>query len=106
LTLADLPDSQGSYGGVNTIGDYINLIAVNKDFYGVFSGFNTPDNANFPNGVTYQRFADFTTHQLFTNAAHTVTVPASIDVFFVHVTDMPDVQDFYVRDWTDSMSVF
>jgi hypothetical protein len=106
LTLADVPDSQGAYIGSNTIGDYINLIAANKDFYGVFSGFNTPDNTNFPNLVTYQRFADFTTHQLFADAAHTVVVPASIDVFFVHYTEMPDDQDFYVRDWTDSMTVF
>src|SRR5205085_10378091 len=30
------------------IGDYIRLLAVGKDFYGVFSGNNTPDMANFP----------------------------------------------------------
>ena len=35
-----------------------------KDFYGIFSANNSPDLARFPNGVTYQRHADFTTRRL------------------------------------------
>ncbi|MCW3100595.1 MAG: BNR/Asp-box repeat protein [Chthonomonadaceae bacterium] len=65
------------------IGDYIRLIAVGADFYGVFSGNNTPDLANFPSGVTYQRGANFTTHILL-NTDGTTPVAVSIDPFFFH----------------------
>ena len=46
------------------IGDYVCLLALNTHFYGVFCANNTPDNANFPSGVRYQRNADFATHVL------------------------------------------
>ncbi|MGW2377943.1 MULTISPECIES: hypothetical protein [Kitasatospora] len=70
-------------GHLPYLGDYIRMLAVGKDFYGVFVGNNTPDNANFPVGVTYQRNANFTTHQLF--ALDGVTrVPPSLDPFFFH----------------------
>jgi hypothetical protein len=52
LILADVPDANGSYTATNPIGDYAGLIAVGKNFYGIFCGDNTPDNTNFPNGVT------------------------------------------------------
>jgi hypothetical protein len=104
LVLADVPDQNGTYGGSNPIGDYANVIAVGKDFYGVFSGNNTPDLNNFPNNVTYQRFADFNSHQLFADMAHTMLVGVSIDPFFFHVTELSGDQDFYVRDWTDTMA--
>src|SRR6185503_16136210 len=39
-------------------------------------------------------------HKLFADAAHTLQVPVSIDPFFVHVKDLPDDDEFYVRDWT------
>ncbi|MFH8384157.1 hypothetical protein ACH4E7_24965 [Kitasatospora sp. NPDC018058] len=65
------------------LGDYIRMLTVGKDFYGVFVGNNTPDRANFPVGVTYQRNANFTTHQLF--ALDGVTqVQVSLDPFFFH----------------------
>jgi len=92
LVLARLPDQNGGYGGVNPIGDYDNVIAVGSDFYGIFSGNNTPDLANFPNGVTYQRFADFTSHTLFADAGHTTSTPVSIDPFFFHFTPPPALQ--------------
>jgi hypothetical protein len=65
------------------IGDYIRLVTVGSEFYGVFAGSNLPDMANFPNGVTYQRNANFTTHTLLRNDGVT-PVPVSIDPFFVH----------------------
>jgi hypothetical protein len=65
------------------IGDYARLIAIDKDFYGVFCGNNTPDLANFPNGVTYQRNADFTTNVLL-DIDNVTPVAVSIDPFFVH----------------------
>jgi len=100
LILADLPDNKGSYTGPNPIGDYAGLIAVGKNFYGVFCGFNTPDNANFPNGVAYQRNANFATHEL-TDLANNLVV-ASIDPFFFRYDTVAPSNDFYARDWTDN----
>lgn len=101
LVLANVPDEKGSYTGNNTLGDYAHLVAVGKNFYGVFSAINYPDNSNFPHGVTYQRFAQFTSvPRLFANAAMTLAVSESIDPFFFKVTEMAEEDDFYVRDWT------
>ncbi|MFE2285241.1 hypothetical protein ACFXDJ_13820 [Streptomyces sp. NPDC059443] len=65
------------------LGDYMRLLTVGRDFYGVFSGNNTPDHANFPEGVTYQRHADFVSHQLL-DLDNVTRVPPSIDPFFYH----------------------
>ncbi|MFI9363420.1 hypothetical protein ACIG5E_20535 [Kitasatospora sp. NPDC053057] len=65
------------------LGDYIRLIAVGQDFYGIFAGNNTPDNANFPVGVTYRRNSNFTTHQLLDTDGVSPVNP-SIDPFFLH----------------------
>ncbi|MEU6592017.1 hypothetical protein ABZ923_22785 [Streptomyces sp. NPDC046881] len=67
------------------LGDYMRLLTVGRDFYGVFSGNNTPDLANFPEGVTYQRHADFVHHQLL-DLDNVTRVPTSIDPFFYHRT--------------------
>jgi hypothetical protein len=64
------------------LGDYIRLLAVGDAFYGVFSGSNHPDRANFPNGVVYQRNANWTSHSLL-GADGATGVPDSIDPFFV-----------------------
>jgi hypothetical protein len=84
IILANVLDS--SVGAFNTqlpIGDYANLIAVRRDFYGVFSAHNVPALGNFPEGVTYLRNANFATQQLL--AVDNVTpVAASVDPFFVH----------------------
>jgi hypothetical protein len=66
------------------LGDYDHLVAVGKDFYGIFSASNIPDPANFPNGVGYQRNADFATHTLFA-LDNTTPVSPSIDPFFFKV---------------------
>ncbi|HYR91649.1 MAG TPA: hypothetical protein VE422_46785 [Terriglobia bacterium] len=99
--LADVPDANGTYAGTNPIGDYANLIALGKNVVGVFSANNTPNNANFPNGVTYQRNANFGTNTLLAND-NVTPVTASIDPFFVRYIDVAAGDDFYVRDWTDS----
>src|SRR5262249_34232388 len=62
--------------------------------------FNTPDNANFPNGIAYQRNANFATHVL-TDLANN-PVAASIDPFFFRYDTVAAADDFYVRDWTDN----
>ncbi len=67
------------------IGDYASLVAAGNSFVGMFSASNYPDKANFMNGVQYQREVNWTTHKLYTNAAHTVEVPPSIDPFFFEI---------------------
>jgi hypothetical protein len=63
------------------LGDYVRMIAVGTSFYGVFCGNNTPDMANFPSGVTYQRGANWATKTLLSTDGVTVVAP-SIDPFF------------------------
>jgi hypothetical protein len=87
LILADVPNQSGSYGGSNPIGDYDNVVAQGADFYGVFSAFNTANNSNFPNGVTYLRYADFNLHKLYADSGHTIAINDSIDPFFFHLSD-------------------
>jgi hypothetical protein len=81
-TRADFPVRDGD----PYLGDYVHLQAVGKDFYGIFSANNTPDKANFPNGVVYQRNANFTTRKLF-NVSGTNEVAVSIDPFFFKITE-------------------
>jgi len=66
------------------LGDYDRLMAVGKDFYGVFSASNVPRKANFPNGVVYQRNANFTTSTLL-DVDGTTPVHPSIDPFFFKI---------------------
>lgn len=66
-----------------SIGDYCNLMSVDKDFYGVFSVYNVPDLANFSQGVTYLRNHDFTAKRLL-DVNNSRSVQASVDPFFVH----------------------
>ena len=59
------------------------LLAVGNDFYGVFSGNNTPNLANFPSGVRYQRNANWVTGTLL-NTNGVTPVAVSIDPFYFH----------------------
>lgn len=102
--MANTPSNTPTAAFLPYLGDYTGLTAVGKDFYGIFSANNTPNNANFPQGVTYQRNANFTTNTLL-NQAGTMTVAASIDPFFFRVSNQHDDDDFYVRDWTDSSTI-
>lgn len=88
--------------GLTYIGDYLDLVAVGKNFYGAFCANNTPDPANFPTVMaSYLRNVDATTHQLL-GVDEVTVIDASIDPFFVQVAELPAYSDFYVRDWTDS----
>jgi hypothetical protein len=90
--------------GLTYIGDYLDMVAVGKNFYGTFCANNTPDPANFPTVMaTYLRNIDASTHQLL-GVDNVTLIPASIDPFFVQVTELPAYSDFYVRDWTTSPS--
>jgi hypothetical protein len=71
--------------GLPYLGDYIRLVALDNTFYGVFSGSNVPDQANFPNGVVYQRNVNFATKTLLSVDGARAVAP-SIDPFFVTVS--------------------
>jgi hypothetical protein len=64
------------------------MLALGTDFYGVFSRNNTPDEANFPNGVSYQRNANWTTGALL-STDNATPVNISIDPFFFHWSPDP-----------------
>jgi hypothetical protein len=85
LLLARPPANTPAVTFIPYIGDYVHLMTVGRDFYGVFSANNTPDLANFPQGVTYQRNANFTTRTLL-NTDNATPVAISIDPFFFRVS--------------------
>jgi hypothetical protein len=68
------------------LGDYAQLLADGTDLIGVFCASNYPDHGNFPNGVQYQRNADFLGHKLL-NFDNSIEVPVSIDPFFFRITE-------------------
>jgi hypothetical protein len=80
--LATVPASVPAPAFQPYLGDYVHLLAVGSEFRGVFSANNTPNLANFPQGVIYQRQADFSTQTLRNGST---TVPISIDPFFFRV---------------------
>jgi hypothetical protein len=86
-TPADQPSNAGPTGPkmLPYLGDYLHLMAIGKDFYGVFSANNTPDPANFPNGVVFQRNTDQNAHTLLDVDGQT-PVGISIDPFFFKIT--------------------
>lgn len=79
--LATVPSNQPPVANwIPYIGDYVHLMTVGATFYGIFSANNTPDMRNFPQGVRYQREANFGTRQLLDLDGN--VVPISIDPFF------------------------
>jgi hypothetical protein len=88
--------------GRTYFGDYIDMVAVGKNFYGTFCANNTPNPANFPTVMaTFLRNVNATTNTL-VGTDNTTPVAASIDPFFVKAVELEPHSDFYVRDWTDS----
>jgi len=66
------------------LGDYTGMTAVGKNFYGMFSASNYPDQANFPQSVTYRRNVNWVTHTLSDTSNKPVAV--SLDPFFFKIT--------------------
>jgi len=85
ITLATVPANDPPKEFDPYLGDYDHLTAVGKDFYGVFSTSNLPRKGNFPQGVQYQRNANFTTNTLL-DVDNATPVHVSIDPFFFKVT--------------------
>ncbi len=83
--LADTPAATPVITFNPYLGDYLYMLALGRTFYGIFCANNTPDLGNFPNGVTYQRNANFTTHTLLAND-NVTPVAVSIDPFFFKIS--------------------
>ncbi len=88
FVLATVPANAPSPQFLPYIGDYIHMMAAGTSFYGVFSANNTPDSANFPQGITFQRNHDFATRRLL-GVNNATEVPISIDPFFFRHTEPP-----------------
>ena len=84
---ADRPPARDAQGNPRLpyLGDYVHLLTVGKDFYGIFSANNTPNLINFPSGVVYQRNVDFDNMRLL-DLDGTTPVDISIDPFFFKVS--------------------
>jgi len=83
VTLSRAPSNQPVAQWQPYLGDYTGLIAIGGEFRGVFSANNDPDLDNFPNGVTYQRNANFNTNTLTDGTGGNVNI--SIDPFYFSV---------------------
>ncbi len=81
--LATVPGNTPAPQFLPYIGDYNFLLGVGNAFQGIFSANNTPDKANFPKDVIYQRNVNFTTKTLLDGSGN--TVPVSIDPFYFTV---------------------
>ncbi|HSB08842.1 MAG TPA: choice-of-anchor D domain-containing protein [Blastocatellia bacterium] len=95
VTLADFPaDGPSAPTGMRIIGDYLNMVAVGKDFFGVFTSYNDLVNANFPAGVTWLRnkTPDGAASPHFIGTDGVSTVAPSIDPFFFHVAESGHIQ--------------
>jgi hypothetical protein len=84
--LATVPADAPAVQFLPYIGDYNYMLAVGDEFRGVFAANNTPDPANFPQGVAYQRRINTTTKTL--EDASGQSVASSIDPFYFSVEVM------------------
>jgi hypothetical protein len=87
IILASVPADTPVQQFLPYLGDYDYLLAVGNEFRGVFCANNTPDLANFPQGVTYQRAADFGKKTLTDGSGNPVAI--SIDPFYFSVPVKP-----------------
>lgn len=85
--LATVPADRPAGQFLPYLGDYDYLLSVGNEFRGVFSANNTPERANFPQGVTYQRAADFNKRTLTDGSGNPIAI--SIDPFYFSVPVMP-----------------
>jgi len=95
VTLADFPaEGPGAPTGSRIIGDYLNMVSVGKDFYGVFTADNDLVNANFPAGVTWLRnkTPNGAPSPHFLGNDGVTTVAPSIDPFFFFALESGHVQ--------------
>ena len=87
VILATVPANAPTEQFLPYLGDYDYLLSVGNEFRGVFCANNTPDLGNFPQGVTYQRAADFSKKKLTDGSGN--SVPISIDPFYFSIAVIP-----------------
>jgi len=95
LLLAEFPaEGVDSPGGSRIVGDYLNMVAVGKGFYGVFSSYNDPAVASFPAGIRWQRNVTAPGNPMpsLLGVDGVTPVSASIDPFFFSVVPQPQIQ--------------
>ena len=85
--LATVPANEPAFTFLPYIGDYNYVVAAGNTFRGIFSANNRPDNANFPQGIRYQRSANFSAGTLDDGSGGNVAI--SIDPFYFSVPVMP-----------------
>lgn len=89
LTLAKFPTDAPFYTTYTCddtiLGDYLQLLSVDKTFYGIFCSNNEPDLSRFQYGVTFLRQTDLNAKKLFNKQGR--KVKPSIDPFFFKVTE-------------------
>ena len=88
LTLAEFPTNSPLYKTCCDnilLGDYLHLMSVGNEFYGIFSSNNKPDLLRFPCGVKFQRRKDFNSKKLLNQQGKEVS--SSIDPFFFKVAE-------------------
>ena len=86
LTLAKFPVAElDTTQGQPQLGDYLHLMSVGNDFYGIFCSSNLPDDSRFPCKVTFQRKVNRKTKKLLDQNGKQVS--SSVDPFFVMVKD-------------------
>ena len=88
LTLAQFPIEPPLYQTCCDnifLGDYLHLMAIGDDFYGIFSSDNNPDRSHFPSDVKCQRRESGDHKQLLDLQGK--KVDSSIDPFFFKVTE-------------------
>jgi hypothetical protein len=87
ITLAKTPSAAPGRVYSPYLGDWARLVAVGTTFYGVFCANNTPDPANFPSGVRFQRNRSATSPPGLLDNNKAAAVAASIDPFFFRVRE-------------------
>jgi hypothetical protein len=85
LVLSRTPSSTPQAVFQPYLGDWARIVAVGKDFFGVFCANNTPDPANFPSGVVFQRHHTSAAPFTLIGSDGSKTVTPSIDPFFFKV---------------------
>jgi hypothetical protein len=88
ITLAKFPTDPSLYQSCCDnllLGDYLHLMSVGNDFYGIFSSSNVPDRSRFPCGVKFLRKTDFNSKKLLDQQGKYVS--PSIDPFFFKVSE-------------------
>jgi hypothetical protein len=89
-TLSRFPVSEvKTDNGQPQLGDYLHLMSVGDDFYGIFPASNVPDDSRFDCGVIFQRRVDRKAGKLL--GLDGQEVDHSIDPFFFKVADQPRI---------------